>query len=235
MTNTLCIETSGAHCSLALTVQGEIYAINRQLQRSHNQHLLNLLVALFSQAAVTPTQLDLVAFGCGPGSFTGVRIAAAACQAVALAADVPVVSIPSSLALALSARSAMQNAASESAAHTYVCSIKSRGEAYYLSTFEDEPGHPGGLLQTRDDQLVDGPPEWLVGNAAPAGWVGVGEQPGWWPQQRQCHWLTEVFPNAADCLQWAAQQHTAGAALAPEQALPRYIAGDSPWKKSAAG
>ena len=91
MINTLCIETSGPHCSLALAVDGQIYSRDELLQRSHNQYLLPMLDELFSAAGITPMQLELVSFGCGPGSFTGVRIAAAAAQAIATASNAKIV------------------------------------------------------------------------------------------------------------------------------------------------
>jgi len=225
MTNTLCIETSGAHCSLALRFRGQDYSVERQLQRSHNQHLLPLLDELFARAGAQPRQLDLVAFGCGPGSFTGVRIAAAACQAIALASDAPVVTVPSSLALALSA----QRTAPE--ARGFVCSIRSRGAAYYLSAYVlgSPPAEPPGVQQLQDDQLVDAPPAWLTSEPQ---LVGVGAEPDWWPAQDST-WLHDLAPSAADCIAWVELQYAAGAAQPAELALPRYISGDSPWKKSA--
>lgn len=227
MTNTLCIETSGAHCSLALSFGEQIYSVERQLHRSHNQHLLGLLDELFTAAGAQPKALELVAFGCGPGSFTGVRIAAAACQAIALASDAMVVAVPSSLALALSAQQAAP------ASKGYICSIKSRGEAYYLSTFVPQASQASpALQQAQDDELVDAPPAWLQPHAQIA-FTGVGAQPSWWPHEHPLQWLPELAPRALDCMAWVKQQHAKGASQPAELALPRYIAGDSPWKKSA--
>ncbi len=230
MTNVLCIETSGAHCSLALSVSGQLYHRDRQLQRSHNQRLLKLLDELCTQAEVLPRQLDVVAFGCGPGSFTGVRIAAAACQAIALAGDAAVVTLPSSLALALSAQQAQPQAAG------YLCSIKSRGEAYYQSAYVPAAPPNGadslGVQCIEPDVLVDAPPSWLAQQSV-SRWVGVGTPPTWWPQTLELAWLPDIAPSALHSLDWVLQQHAAGASQPAESALPRYVEGDSPWKKSA--
>ena len=161
------------------------------------------------------------------------RIAAAACQAVALASDAPVVALPSSLALALSA----QQAAPE--ARSFVCSIKSRGDAYYLSTFVAADSTPLAVRQIREDELLDTPPAWLDdecgSDEAQAAWVGAGSQPPWWPPRITMPWMTQVFPRARDSMAWVIQQHEAGLSQSAEHALPRYIVGDSPWKKSASG
>jgi len=223
MTVTLCIETSGAHCSLALAVGEHIYSRDEWLERSHNLHLLPLVDALFAQAGLTPAQLDLAAFGCGPGSFTGVRIAAAACQAMALAADVPVVPLPSALAWALSA----QQLSSDTGG--FICSIRSRGDAHYLAAFACDPG--GTLRLVQADELCTAPPVWLQDPSTTAGWQAVGTRPDWWPAQLRVEWLDEAVPRAADSIPWVRAQHVAGCSVSAELALPLYISGDSPWKK----
>ena len=99
MTVTFCIETSGAHCSLAVAIDEQIYAADRELRRTHNLHLLPMADELLQRVGLVPTDVELVAFGCGPGSFTGVRIAAAVSQALALAADAAVLDAPDVLAV----------------------------------------------------------------------------------------------------------------------------------------
>jgi tRNA A37 threonylcarbamoyladenosine modification protein TsaB len=141
--------------------------------------------------------------------------------------------VPSSLALALSAKQA------EPRADFILCSIKSRGDAYYLAAFDTSAATSSGVGQVREDQLVDAPPAWLEdewgGDSTAAVWAGAGSQPTWWPERMAMPWLAQVFPRASDCMAWVIQQHEAGASQPAEHALPRYIVGDSPWKKSAAG
>ncbi len=217
MTVTLCIETSGPHCSLALAANGRRHAVQKQLHRSHNEHLLALLDELYGTAEAEPGDTELVAFGCGPGSFTGVRIAASVCQAVALRADARVVPLSSSIVLAATAL-----AANPSLTHVTV-SILSRGEAFYLSQHVRD-AH-GGVMQTREDELVTAVPDWL----SPQAFI-AGQLPPWLVAD---HPLSDVSPSAVPMIDMALAQHAAGLSRAPELALPRYFAGDSPWRKQA--
>ena len=86
MLTTLCIETSSAHCSLALGVGDEIFVKHELLLRRHNERVLPMLDELLHAAGLCPTHIQLIGFGAGPGSFTGVRIAASIAQGIALAA-----------------------------------------------------------------------------------------------------------------------------------------------------
>ena len=219
MTLTLCIETSGPHCSLALETNGHVYARDELLERSHNEHLLAMLDELYQEAGVKPVETELVGFGCGPGSFTGVRIAASACQAIAMRADARVVPVSSSAALAATALNAHEEAPA------VVVAIRSRGDAYYLSRYVRD-AH-GGVLQTHEDELVTAAPGWLASGELIAGtvpdWLGVDSP------------AAGLKPGARDMLPLAQATHRSGRSVAPEQALPRYFAGDSPWRKQGAG
>lgn len=232
MTATLCIETSGPHCSLALAVGGQIYCREQLLERTHNQYLLPLLDDLFTQAGCAPVDLDLLSFGCGPGSFTGVRIAAAAVQAIATASSAKVVALSSSWVLAATAL--RDNPELEKV----LCCIASRGQAYYLSLYDrDGQASTGGLtvVQVLEDELADNAPTWLTKDCAhwQAGKVGIaGGAPVWLPAPISGFTLGNLYPRAEMMVAAAQLAHAAGASLAPELALPRYFSGDSPWRKS---
>ncbi|HBK18821.1 MAG TPA: tRNA (adenosine(37)-N6)-threonylcarbamoyltransferase complex dimerization subunit type 1 TsaB, partial [Gammaproteobacteria bacterium] len=101
---TLCIETSGPHCSLALAAGEQIFHRAEPLQRRHNERVLPLIQALYQEAGVSLEATELVGFGAGPGSFTGVRIAASIAQGLALATNSRVVPMPGSEILLASAR-----------------------------------------------------------------------------------------------------------------------------------
>ncbi len=86
----LAIDTATEACSVALSIDGELRADHRVVPRQHAQLLLPMIDALMRQADLRPATLDGVLFGQGPGSFTGVRIAAAAVQGITLGAGIGV-------------------------------------------------------------------------------------------------------------------------------------------------
>lgn len=102
MTTILSIETSCEHGSIALLHAGEM--LSHVLPVGGNMHSGSLLPAiktLLAEASLTVGALDVVAFGRGPGAFTGVRLACGVAQGLALGADLPVAAISSLAALAL--------------------------------------------------------------------------------------------------------------------------------------
>ena len=185
----------------------------------------------FQEADIRPTDVELISYGCGPGSFTGVRISAAACQAVAMASGAMVVPLASSWVLAATAL------AEHSALAAIVCSQKSRGDAYYYSAYQRSPdGLLRNLLQLQPDILVDAPPLWLGEFLEQRPGVAgiVGDVPGWLPTTLQAGVDTQCVPQARHMIEPARARHLAGDSVAAELALPSYISGDSPWKKQAA-
>jgi len=96
----LAIDTTESGCSAALHIDGENHGIFELAPRKHSELILPMIDRVLSDAGVSQKQLDAVAFCRGPGSFTGVRIAAAVSQGLAVAQDLPIVAISSLTALA---------------------------------------------------------------------------------------------------------------------------------------
>jgi len=99
----LAIETSSAACSVALQVGDSVHVREEILPRRHQERLPMLIQDLFGASGANASSLDAIAFGRGPGSFTGLRLAAATAQAWGMAANVPVYPVSSLAALALAA------------------------------------------------------------------------------------------------------------------------------------
>src|SRR5215510_6798162 len=93
-------ETSTEWCSVALWLDGEIRGLEERAGNRHSELALPMLEKLLQGENLTPANLEAVAFGAGPGSFTGLRIACGLAQGIALARGVPVIGISSLEALA---------------------------------------------------------------------------------------------------------------------------------------
>ena len=186
------------------------------MARAHNEHILALIDGLVVGAGVTPQDFDAIAFGCGPGSFTGVRIAASVAQALALGAGASVVPVSSTLALAVAAIEEF------SLEEGIVVSIRSRRDAYYLASFRIANGEP---VVWRPDQLFTACPDWAdFAN----GWPLVGDLPPWLPAEAPVP--SEVTVAAGLIARLGARLLAAGRGLDPELGLPAYVQGDSPWR-----
>lgn len=94
--NVLAIETTTDICSVALVTDGCWFEDTRSAPRLHNRHVLAMIDNILEAAEITRGQIGVIAFGAGPGSFTGVRIAAAVAQGVALAVGARALAVPSS-------------------------------------------------------------------------------------------------------------------------------------------
>jgi len=107
--NILALETATSVCSVVVsTPDGEIH-VHEQTPQSHAARLLPMLEAALEKSGLEPEMLDLIAFGRGPGAFTGLRICAATAQGLALGWNLPVLGIDTLEALAWQGRACWGN------------------------------------------------------------------------------------------------------------------------------
>lgn len=102
--NLLAIETATEACSVALSIDGRLIERFEIAPRRHAELVLPWIDELLATAGINKRQIDAIAVGRGPGAFTGVRLAVAVVQGIAMALDRPVVSISTLAALAVEAK-----------------------------------------------------------------------------------------------------------------------------------
>jgi len=126
--NFAAIETSSEWCSVALWAGGEIAALERRAGHRHGELVLPMLERLLAQRGLRARALDAVAFGAGPGAFTGLRIACGVAQGLALARGVPLLGI-----------STLEAVAEESGAQRALVCLDARMREVYYAALERTP------------------------------------------------------------------------------------------------
>lgn len=104
MPNILAIETATSSCAVALRINQEIITLSEVGSNIHSQVLLSMVQTLLAQANISVSELDAIAVGQGPGSFTGLRIGVGVGQGLAFGADCPMLGVSSLDSLALQAQ-----------------------------------------------------------------------------------------------------------------------------------
>ena len=223
----LALDTATEACSAALLNQQQIDARFEIAPRDHTQRILPLIEALLQAQQLELTALDALAFGRGPGSFTGVRIGIGIAQGLALGAMLPMIGISTLATLA-------QGAYRQQGATRVLAAIDARmGEVYWAEYQRDEDG----VWQGEASESVLSPDAALARMQALEGeWFTSGT--GWqaWPQLQQGHALTlresgVELPAAEDMLPLAQQAWQRGATVQPEHAEPTYLRNEVAWKK----
>ncbi len=100
MANFLAIEAASDSCSVALSCNGTLISRVENAPRMHSRLLYPMLNDVMNEAGIRPNQLDAVVFGKGPGSFTGLRIAASTAQGIGFACEIPLIGVSTLQAMA---------------------------------------------------------------------------------------------------------------------------------------
>lgn len=220
----LALDTASALCSAALGVEGELRSRASPTTRDHAALILPMIDGLLAEAGLTLRQLDGIAFGRGPGSFTGLRIAAAVTQGLAAGADLPVLPVSDLRVLAQQARR-LHGAAPPGATQILACMDARMGEVYW-ACFDGGAEHPGAALAGEAVSAPAALPAALRG----AVWRAVGRGIGAYPELCGRLGLTagaclpEAEPHAADVACLAAWDISRGAVWQDAgAAIPVYL------------
>src|SRR5437763_490075 len=200
------LETSTEWCSVALWRDGEIACIERRAGNRHSELALPMLERLLKQSGLAALELDAVAFGAGPGSFTGLRIACGLAQGLAFARGIPVIGISSLEALA-----------EESGAFRVVACIDARMREVYYSA----------LQQRGARWCVVIPAVCVAPSVAPRppgeNWVGCGNGFAVYGDLGLTRVLPEVHPSAVAVARLAGPRLQAGEGIDAALAAPIYV------------
>jgi tRNA threonylcarbamoyladenosine biosynthesis protein TsaB len=195
------IETSTEWCSVAVWDEGETRALERRAGQRHSELALPMLEKLLQGQSI-----DAVAFGAGPGAFTGLRIACALAQGLAFARNLPVLGVPTLEALA-----------QESGAERVVACIDARMREVYYAALEKRG--------ERWHELIA--PQCVPPHSAPrppgGGWVGAGNGFAVYGNMGLDKVFPEVHPTAAAVAQLAAPKLVAGEGVDAALAGPIYL------------
>jgi tRNA threonylcarbamoyladenosine biosynthesis protein TsaB len=201
------IETSTEWCSVALCLDGEIRSAERRAGARHSELVLPMLQNLLQQSNTSIGALQAVAFGAGPGAFTGLRIACGLAQGLALARGLPVLGV-----------STLEAMAEECGAQRVVACLDARMREVYYAGLEKQGARWREVI----------PVQCSAPAAAPKppgdGWVGCGNGFAAYPEFMDIKDVfPEIHPTAAAVARLAAPRLAAGEGLDAAAAAPLYV------------
>lgn len=223
----LAIDTSTENCSVALLVNDQVISRSEVAPRDHTKKVLPMVDEVLKEAGLTLQELDALAFGRGPGSFTGVRIGIGIAQGLAFGAELPMIGV--------STLAAMAQASHRLHGSTDVAvAIDARmSEVYWARYSRQENGEWAGV----DEECVI-PPARLVeeAQADDKTWTTTGT--GWGAYQEELANLPfsvtssdVLYPDSQDIVILAKQELEKGNTVPVEESSPVYLRDNVTWKK----
>lgn len=179
----LALDTSSDACSVALLIDDICHSEFVVEPRAHTRLILPMVEQVLQQVGMALKDIDALAFGRGPGAFTGVRIATGVVQGLALAADKPVVPVSTLAAIA------QQAYVQQQATHVLAAIDARMGEVYWGRY---ELMAATGIMQLQGEELVIAPQDAPLPEADQTEWFGVGS--GWQ------EYSDVLQPRFADCV-----------------------------------
>lgn len=215
----LALDSSTEACSVALLLDGEVRLRCVLTERSHAELILPMVDGLLADAGIAVAGLDGLAFGCGPGAFTGLRIACGVVQGLALGAGLRVAPISSLAAVA-------EQVPLADGETVLVCNDARMGEVY-SGTYRRAAS---GAVETVVAEAVS-PPERIPGLAETIGHAagnGLNRYPELRRRLAESGWriYDDLWPRADAVARLGALEFAAGRSVSAEQALPRYVRDD---------
>ncbi len=230
MPNLLALDTSGNSCSVAVWQQREgqapqVFSLHEEAQRSHTQRLLPMVQEVLDQAGMQQSELHAIVYGRGPGSFTGIRIAAGVAQGLAFGLDIPLIPVSTLAAMALQAEE-------KTPANAHLCCLDARMNEVYVGCYQVHLGTPELVQEITPEAVLS--PASVAAPAANYTANGSGLEVAEFPAQvlaRATACDVNLEPMAKYMVQLGAADLARGIAPLPEQALPVYLRDEVTWQK----
>ena len=226
MHHILAIDTATEACSVALSTPSGIFTRFEECPQQHAQKLLGMIDAVLGEAGCAKSTLEGMAFGQGPGSFTGVRIATAHCQGLALGLDIPVVGISTLATLAQATILSGASTDGETSDLPVVCAIDARMGEVYFAQYQVVQG----IVKRVDTEQVIAP-ALAVSRLPSASFIAAGT--GWaaYPELAELATAHVRLPTAEAMLPLAQAAFANGAAQAVADIVPEYVRNTVTWQK----
>ncbi len=212
MSTILAIETSSELASAALLYKGQVIARESSVVQTHSQTLLPMVQELLAEADISLAQCDAIAFGAGPGSFTGVRTACGVAQGLAFGLDLPVVPVVTLLAMAEACRE-------KSGAQDVLVLLDARMEEVYWAQYRYQDGwqtvHEPALNASADVRAS--------GDVIACGNGLLAYAPAFEASAITKQVCADIAPHAAQVAKLAAFDVSAGRTINARDAQPIYL------------
>ena len=229
MTGILAIETATDACSVAVCLNGKVSERHVIAPRQHNQLLFAMLKELLPGGSLGEQGIEVIAYGSGPGSFTGLRIAASAVQGLAYSCNLPVVAVST---LSVIAQTALREGFT-GARDAVLCALDARINEIYSAVFSYEEN----LAVLREGPWACAPAD--LDPSGKGALVAVGNgclfldqfPPSVSQRIRLCE--SDVLPTARDLIPLALEKFRRGDIQSPRNVQPVYVRDEISWKKLA--
>ncbi|SQH76421.1 putative peptidase [Shewanella benthica] len=221
----LSLDTCTESCSASLVSKGKIYHELAIVPREHSQRILPMIDSVLSQANIKITAVDLIAYGRGPGSFTGIRICTSMTQGLALGQDIPVIGLSSLQTMA-------QTVYDDQGGEQIVAAIDARmGEVYWCQFVVKD-----GIAEPVSSEVVIAPDLVTLAPDTQGAILATGTGFDTYPQLLELsHELVPAdnvkFPDAKSMLALAKQGYTRGLSTSVDKLAPVYVRDTVTWKK----
>jgi len=225
----LALDTSTEACSVALWHKGEKTHLDELAQRTHTKRILPMVDELLANSGINLKQVDALAFGRGPGSFTGVRVGAGIAQGLAFGADLPVIAVSNLTTMAQAAFELHQ-------AENVVAAIDARMNEVYFSQVKLEKvrSEVGEFFQWNpviEEQVCQ--PEKVLEQLSDLTAYRVGT--GWaaYPQFKEngLEGSDTILPSAQYMLELALTDYAQNKVISALEIEPVYLRNEITWKK----